>query len=76
MYEHFYEEFPYYREWVQFMDSGIVEPYPMPWNLRDVEVLDVFSAEFAPLFQAEASWEEQAPVIEKAIQAGIDLERP
>ena len=76
VYEHFSNEFPYYRDWVEFMDSGIVEGYPMPWCLRDVEVLDVFRAEFAPLFQAEVTWEEQAPVIEKAIQAVFDLDRP
>lgn len=70
------ERYPHFTEWDELMVSDIVEPYPMPWNLRDVEVLDTFTNTFAPLIAATTDWGTQAPIVQAEIQKVFDLDRP
>ena len=68
--------YPHYALIDELSKSEDVEPYPMPWNFRDVEVLDVFSNTLDPLWSLTETWERQAPVVQKEVQKIYDLPRP
>lgn len=70
------EQFPIYKALDELLTSGNVDPYPMPWNLRDVEASDVHENTMAPLIQGTATWDEQAPIVQAEMQKILDLERP
>ena len=69
-------EYPILKDVVAIWDSGNVEPYPMPWNLRDPEFSDAQNMLINPLLQGAATWEEQAPLAQDEIQRIFDLPRP
>jgi ABC-type glycerol-3-phosphate transport system substrate-binding protein len=71
-----WEQFPHYKDHHELMLSGIVEPYPMPWNFRDQEVLDAHKNLFAPLYQGAQTFDEIAPLIQEEIQKIFDQPRP
>ena len=70
------DPYPVLKDVVALWDSGIVEPYPMPWNLRDPEFSDAQNMLIDPLLQGTATWEEQAPLAQSEIQKIFDLPRP
>lgn len=76
VYLEFADRYPHFRQWDELMMAGIVEPYPMPWNLRDLEVSDKYTNTMNPLLQATADWVSQAPVVQGEIQKIYDLPRP
>jgi ABC-type glycerol-3-phosphate transport system substrate-binding protein len=69
-------EFPIYKAMNDVLDSGSVEPYPMPWNLRDVEANDTHNNMVRPMTDGAATWDAQAPLAQKEMQALFDLPRP
>lgn len=71
-----WETYPFYKDHHELMLSGIVEPYPMPWNFRDPEVLDAHRNLFAPLYAGTESFEELASTIQEEIQKIFDQPRP
>jgi len=56
--------------------AGTVEPYPMPWNFRYKELLDIFRNTWEPLMSGTKSWEEQAPIVQEENQKLMDKDRP
>ena len=70
------DKYPHFKQWDELMMSGIVEPYPMPWNFRDVEVLDVFRNSLDPLWSLTETWDRQAPIVQDEVQKIYDLPRP
>ena len=70
------DPYPVLKDVVALWDSGSVEPYPMPWNLRDPEFSDTQSMLINPLRQGTATWAEQAPVVQSEVQKIFDLPRP
>jgi len=71
-----WESYPHYKLHHETLLSGIVEPYPMPWNFRDQEVLDAHKNLFAPLYDGSTTFEEVAPTIQEEIQKIVDQPRP
>ena len=69
-------KYPIFIAMHELMESGIVEPYPLPWNLRDQEFTDIFKNLMNPLWQGTTTWEEHAPSVQRQIQAHFDLPRP
>ena len=72
----FEAEYPIYKEFDQIMSSGIVEPYSIPWNLRDIEYSDQWTQLGASLRDGSKSWEESAPGLQGKIQDLFNLPRP
>ncbi len=70
------DEFPIFQAMDEVLTSGIVEEYPMPWNLRDVEVREVQNNTLNPISNGLMTWEEQAHIAQREIQAVFDLPRP
>ena len=68
--------YPSFADVAAIWDAGIVEPYPLPWNLRDPEFSDAYTNLMDPLLQGTASWEEQAPIFQAEGQRIFDLDRP
>jgi ABC-type glycerol-3-phosphate transport system substrate-binding protein len=69
-------DFPIYQAMDEVLTSGIVEPYPMPWNLRDVEATDTHKNLVNPMVDGQMPWETQAPTAQREMQSLFDLPRP
>ena len=72
----FAETMPIYKQFDELMTSGVVEPYSIPWNLRDIEYSDKWTQLGAPLRDGTATFDEHAPVLQEEIQKLFDLPRP
>ena len=53
-----------------------IEPFPMPKHARFTEANDIFLNEIDLVWEGQAPWKEQAPVIEQKVQAVLDLPLP
>jgi ABC-type glycerol-3-phosphate transport system substrate-binding protein len=69
-------KYPIFLAMDELMESGRVEPYPLPDNLRDQEFTDIFQNVMNPIWQGTASWAEHAPGVQQQLQAHFDLPRP
>ncbi|MEZ4834774.1 MAG: hypothetical protein R2873_22775 [Caldilineaceae bacterium] len=56
--------------------SAGIEPFPMPKNTRFTEVVNVFLNDIDLVWEGEATWAEQAPIIVEKVQAVLDMDRP
>lgn len=59
----------------KWLDEG-VDPYPQLWNLRSVELQDVYAQETAAYFDGKENWAQMISHTVKPCQAVIDLPRP
>ncbi|MFH1086510.1 MAG: extracellular solute-binding protein [Chloroflexota bacterium] len=69
-------EFPIYKDLDELLMAGTVEPYPMPWNLRDVECSDSWSNNAGPIYTGVEAFAKQAPTVQREMQKIVDLPRP
>lgn len=59
----------------ELLSAGI-EPFPMPRNTRFTEANNAFLNDIDLVWEGEATWAEQAPIIVEKVQAVLDLDRP
>ncbi|MCB0079519.1 MAG: extracellular solute-binding protein [Caldilineaceae bacterium] len=59
----------------ELLSAGI-EPFPMPKNTRFTEANNAFLNDIDLVWEGEATWAEQAPIIVEKVQAVLDMDRP